>query len=78
MAAFLPTTRVGANERALPEFNHDNSDVQAYIMGIAEHWVQMGIDGWRLDVPYEIKVPGFWQEFRSRVKAINPEAYICG
>ena len=38
----------------------------------------MGVDGWRLDVPFEIKTEGFWQEFRDRVKAINPEAYIVG
>ena len=47
-------------------------------MAIGEYWIQFGIDGWRLDVPYEIKVPGFWQEFRARIKAINPEAYIVG
>ncbi|MGL5082503.1 MAG: glycoside hydrolase family 13 protein [Microcoleaceae cyanobacterium] len=67
-----------ANNRALPEFNHDNPAVREYIMKIAEYWVQFGIDGWRLDVPFEIKAPGFWQEFRQRVKAINPEAYIVG
>ncbi len=47
-------------------------------MEIAEHWIKFGIDGWRLDVPFEVKAPGFWQEFRDRVKAINPEAYIVG
>ncbi len=64
--------------RALPEFNHDNPEVREYIMEIAEYWIKFGIDGWRLDVPFEIKTPGFWQEFRERVKAINPEAYIVG
>ena len=64
--------------RALPEFNHDNPEVREYIMEIAEYWIKFGIDGWRLDVPFEIKTPGFWQEFRDRVKAINPEAYIVG
>ena len=67
-----------ADNRALPVFNHENPEVREYIMEIAEHWVKFGIDGWRLDVPFEIKVPGFWQEFRDRVKAINPEAYIVG
>ncbi len=67
-----------ANNRALPEFNHANYDVKEYLMQVAEYWVKLGIDGWRLDVPYEIKTPGFWQEFRDRVKAINPEAYIVG
>ncbi len=64
--------------RALPVFNHDNSEVREYIMEIAEYWIKFGVDGWRLDVPFEIKTPGFWQEFRDRVKAINPEAYIVG
>lgn len=64
--------------RALPVFNHDNPDVREYIMEIAEYWLKLGIDGWRLDVPFEIKTPGFWQEFRDRVKVINPEAYIVG
>ena len=64
--------------RALPEFNHDNPAVREYIMQVGEYWVRSGIDGWRLDVPFEIKTPGFWQEFRDRIKAINPEAYIVG
>ena len=64
--------------RALPVFNHDHPDVREYIMQIAEYWIRLGIDGWRLDVPFEISSAGFWQEFRDRVKAINPEAYIVG
>lgn len=64
--------------RALPQFNHANPQVKEYIMQVAEYWLEQGIDGWRLDVPNEVTVPGFWQEFRDRVKAINPEAYIVG
>ena len=67
-----------ANYRALPQFNHDNSQVREYLMQVGEYWLNKGIDGWRLDVPFEIKTPGFWQEFRTRIKAINPEAYIVG
>lgn len=67
-----------AGNRALPVFNHDNPEVQEYIMEVAEYWIKFGIDGWRLDVPFEVKTPGFWQEFRDRVKAVNPEAYIVG
>ncbi len=64
--------------RALPQFNHDNPQVKEYIMQIGEYWLEKGIDGWRLDVPNEVTTPGFWPEFRDRVKAINPEAYIVG
>lgn len=67
-----------AGNRALPVFNHDNPDVREYLMQIAEYWVRQGIDGWRLDVPFEIRTEGFWEEFRARVKAINPDAYIVG
>ena len=63
---------------ALPKLNTDNPVVREYLMGVAEHWTRFGIDGWRLDVPAEITTPGFWEEFRTRVRAINPEAYIVG
>ena len=63
---------------ALPKLNTDNPIVREYLMGVAEHWTGFGIDGWRLDVPGEITTPGFWEDFRARVRAINPEAYIVG
>lgn len=63
---------------ALPNLNTDNPEVREYIMRVGEHWVRRGIDGWRLDVPFEIRTEGFWAEFRTRIKAINPEAYIVG
>ena len=75
----LPANYVGwVGNRALPEFNHDNPAVREYIMRVGEYWIRRGIDGWRLDVPYEVETEGFWQEFRDRIKAINPEAYIVG
>lgn len=66
------------NNRALPKFNHDNPQVREYIMQVGEYWIKQGIDGWRLDVPNEVTAKGFWQEFRQRIKAINPDAYIVG
>jgi len=60
----------------LPKLNTDNPQVRAFVMDVAETWLRFGIDGWRLDVPLEITTPGFWEEFRRRVKALNPEAYI--
>ena len=63
---------------ALPKFNTDSPDVRRFLMDVAERWVKFGIDGWRLDVPMEIDDDGFWREFRARVKAINPQAYVLG
>ncbi len=66
------------NLPALPKFNTDTPAVREFLFGVAEYWIRFGIDGWRLDVAGEINDDSFWQEFRRRVRAINPEAYIVG
>ena len=63
---------------ALPKLNHSNPAVCEYIYGVAERWLRFGIDGWRLDVPEEIREPGFWEEFRRRCLAVKPDAYLVG
>lgn len=63
---------------ALPKFNTENPHVREFLWEVAVHWLEMGIDGWRLDVPAEIDDDAFWQEFRRRCKAVNPEAYLVG
>src|SRR5262245_32610535 len=63
---------------ALPKFNVACPEVREYLWGIARTWVEFGIDGWRLDVPNEIDDDAFWREFRARVRAANPQAYIVG
>lgn len=63
---------------ALPKLNVAHGPVREYIFHVAEHWLRFGIDGWRLDVPYEIKDASFWREFRERCRAVNPEAYLVG
>jgi neopullulanase len=60
---------------ALPKLNTDNPFMREHLLGVAEHWLRFGIDGWRLDVAEEIDA-GFWREFRTRVRSVNPEAYI--
>ncbi len=63
---------------ALPKFNIQNPAVREFLWEVAEYWVKFGIDGWRIDVAFEITDDSFWQEFRRRVKNTNPEAYIVG
>ncbi|HSK53127.1 MAG TPA: glycoside hydrolase family 13 protein, partial [Clostridia bacterium] len=63
---------------ALPKLNTDEPAVREYLFGVAEHWLRFGIDGWRLDVPKEIRDEAFWQEFRERCRAVRPDAYLVG
>ncbi len=66
------------NLPALPKLNVQTLAVREFLWDVACHWVELGIDGWRLDVPGEIDDEDFWREFRRRVKAINPDAYLVG
>lgn len=64
------------NIASLPKFNTANEGVREFLWGVATHWLEQGIDGWRLDVPNEIDDDEFWREFRRRCKAVNPDTYI--
>ena len=66
------------NLPALPKFNTDCTEAREFLLRVGEYWIEFGIDGWRLDVPNEIDDGEFWREFRRRVRAINPDAYIVG
>ena len=61
----------------LPKFNHANPAVQDYLLRVARHWLQRGIDGWRLDVPDEVPQE-FWIDFRQTVRAVKGDAWIVG
>ena len=63
---------------SLPKFNTNVTAVREFLWQVGTHWLEQGIDGWRLDVPNEIDDDEFWREFRRRCKAINPDAYIVG
>jgi len=66
------------NIASLPKFNTTTPAVREFLWGVATHWLEFGIDGWRLDTPSEIDDNTFWQEFRRRCRAVNPEAYLVG
>jgi cyclomaltodextrinase len=86
--AYPPGDRAGHHDRAgfrawwnipsLPKLRVEHPPLRAYLMGVAEHWLRFGIDGWRLDVPADVEDATFWPEFRARVRAVKPDAYLVG
>ena len=68
----------------LPKLNYEASPALCEeILQVAEKWASppYSIDGWRLDVAADLGHSPeynhrFWQAFRRRVKAVNPEAVI--
>lgn len=72
--------------RTLPEFKEDSTGIvqgpKEYIFNATKRWmdpmnkgIANGIDGWRLDVAYDVGHP-FWKDWRKLVKSINPRAYL--
>lgn len=78
------TKKKGANYEcwwgigSLPQLNVDNPDTKGYIIDTCKGWMKLGIDGWRLDVPEEIKSETFWKDWASEMKAQNKSAYLTG
>ncbi|MCW3091468.1 MAG: alpha-amylase [Ferruginibacter sp.] len=72
--------------KTLPEFKEDSGGIvhgpKEYIFNSTRRWMNpmgkgtaYGIDGWRLDVAYDVGHP-FWKDWRRLVKTVNPQAYI--
>ena len=68
----------------LPKLNYEGSEkLREQIMLTAEKWASppYSIDGWRLDVAADLGHSeeynhGFWKEFRTRLKKVNPSLLI--
>jgi cyclomaltodextrinase len=72
--------------KTLPEFREDSSGIvsgpKQYIFNATKRWmnpmnkgISHGIDGWRLDVAYDVG-HAFWKDWRKWVRSINPVAYM--
>lgn len=55
-----------------------NEALVQYILGVARYWLgELGIDGFRLDVPNEVPF-WLWKEFRKVVDEVKPDAFLIG
>lgn len=61
----------------LPKLNLDNPETRRYVIDCALQWLEMGVDGFRLD---HVLGPSmsFWRAFHREVKARFPNAYLLG
>lgn len=59
--------------KELPILNHDNPDVQQYLLDVAKYWMKTAdIDGYRCD--YVLNVPHtFWKRLRAELKPIRSD-----
>ena len=71
-------------QSGLPDLNYDEPAVRSEIKKVADFWLNLGVDGFRLDVAQDIGdgndgySVAWWQEFSTHVKLMKPDAFIIG
>lgn len=61
----------------LVALNHDEPEVAAFVGSVLQHWLDVGVDGWRLDAAYAVS-PAFWTAVLPTVVQSHPDAYFVG
>ncbi|GIO66649.1 alpha-amylase family glycosyl hydrolase [Paenibacillus cookii] len=83
---------LGTFWEGMPDLNFDNPEVRKEVRDIGQFWLKLGVDGFRVDGAKHIyenlqsdrgtattdKNAAWWQEFRSAMNAVNPDAYMVG
>ena len=61
----------------LPKLNLNHPDARRYVIDCALRWLEMGVDGFRLD--HVLGPPmAFWRVFHREIKARFPDAFLLG
>ncbi|NQX28256.1 alpha-amylase [Microbacteriaceae bacterium VKM Ac-2854] len=62
---------------ALVTLNHENAEVRAMVQSVLAHWLERGIDGWRLDAAYAVAAD-FWRAVIDPLRELFPAAWFVG
>lgn len=84
---------LGVFWEGMPDLDFDNAHVRHELVSIGQYWLGQGLDGFRLDAAKHIygdyastinspEIQGanqkWWQEFRSGLSGVKPDAYLVG
>ena len=70
-----PRARVFEGHGSLVSLNHANPEVGDYVVEVMNHWLDRGVDAWRLDAAYATG-PAAWAALVPRVREHHPDVWI--
>jgi glycosidase len=72
-------------DKAMPDLNLDHPGVREEMIKIGQYWLNLGIDGFRLDAAMHIypakekeKNYAWWQEFETAMRKVKKDVFIVG
>ena len=72
-----PAPRVFEGHASLVRLNHASQETVDFVAKVMKHWLDRGIDGWRLDAAYSV-APEFWAQVTGQVRRHHPDCWLLG